>query len=179
VPFGYGLIVGLATQCSPGFKRPFTSVTHTQSAWPVVRPAAGHVDVRPHGSRHANEVGDVVGWASHRLIASPACLPGRLLVAQPVKSAVTPKPDKTLRDLIALWRSRARLTTMCNDRWWRSRKHTTGQRSALERSALEEFEAFRRRNPPQLRRWFCDRHFSLQLGTEVPSYSRGAAWPRG
>jgi len=106
VPFGYGLTAGLATQCLPGFERRFTYVTHTEFAWPLIRLPAGRVHGRPRGSIHATGVGDVVGRAPHKAVASPACRLRRLLVAQQVRITACAEPDKTLRDLIALWRSR-------------------------------------------------------------------------
>jgi hypothetical protein len=51
---------------------------------------------------YATEVGDVVGWASHRSVAGPACLPRRLLVAQQVMASAEAEHDKTIRDLFAL-----------------------------------------------------------------------------
>jgi hypothetical protein len=51
---------------------------------------------------HATDVGDVVGWASHRPVAGPACHPRQLLVVQQVTAMTCVMCDKAIQDIAAL-----------------------------------------------------------------------------
>jgi len=58
----------------------------------------------PSRDKHATNVGDVVGWASHRTVTSPACHRRLSLVVQRVTVMTGVMRDKAIQDIAALRR---------------------------------------------------------------------------
>jgi hypothetical protein len=59
----------------------------------------------PSRDTHATKVGDVVGWASHRTVASPACHRRLPLVAQRVAAMTGVMCDEAIQDIATLRRT--------------------------------------------------------------------------
>ena len=84
---------------------------------------------------HATNVGDVVGWASHKTVTSPACHRRQPLVAQRVTVMAVAMRDKAIQDIAALSKNLISvLGTLHGYHLWWMRTCKTSSRSTSDGS---------------------------------------------